>query len=78
MNVRMPVASAGFDQKHLRAFVLSKPIGEHAARRSGADDDVVVTCGRHGFRLAVGRVPFNPPASWNETVDNAEFSIGPA
>jgi hypothetical protein len=48
VNVGVPVAPAGFDQQHLGARILAQPVGEHAAGRAGADDDVVVARGWHG------------------------------
>src|SRR5271156_441745 len=35
------IGSAVFKQKHTRAAVFGQPIGEDAARRTGADDDVI-------------------------------------
>jgi hypothetical protein len=44
MDERMEVAPAGFDQQHARVAVLAQAIGQHAAGRAAADDDVVVSC----------------------------------
>ena len=48
LNIWVAVATAGFEQQDGRAFVFSQPIGEHASRRPGSGDDVVVT-GVHEF-----------------------------
>src|SRR5262249_26122660 len=61
VDVGMPVAPAGFDQQHLGACILAQPVGEHAAGRAGADDDVVVARGRHG-------VGAHDPAQYGRTV----------
>ena len=47
VDVRVPVAAAGFEQKHARGAVLGQPVGQHAAGRAGADDDVIVSVGCH-------------------------------
>ena len=44
MDERIEVAPARFDQQHARRAVLAQPVGQHAAGRAGADDDVVVAC----------------------------------
>ena len=44
---RMPVAAAGFEQQHIAVTILGEAVGQHAAGRAGADDDVVVRWG-HG------------------------------
>ena len=41
MDQRIPVAPTGLDQQHAIVGVLGQPVGEHAARRAGADDDVI-------------------------------------
>src|SRR6266446_6186090 len=43
VDQRVGIAAAGFQQQHTYGRISGKPVGEHAARRSGADDDVVVT-----------------------------------
>ena len=45
VNVGMAVAPARFEQQHARAAVLAEPVGQDAAGRAGADDDVVVALG---------------------------------
>ena len=45
LDPRIAVPAAGFEQQHPLALVLAQPVGQHAAGRAGADDDVVV-----GFR----------------------------
>ena len=42
----MPVAAAGLEQQHAMARILRQPVGEHAARRPSADDDVRVAVHR--------------------------------
>ena len=44
MDERMEVAPARLDQQHTRRAVLAQAIGQHAAGRTAADDDVVVSC----------------------------------
>ena len=44
MDERMKVAPARFDQQHTRRAVLAQAIGQDAAGRTAADDDVVVSC----------------------------------
>ena len=44
MDERMEVAPARFDQQHTRRAVLAQAIGQDAAGRTAADDDVVVAC----------------------------------
>ena len=44
MDERMEVAPARLEQQHARRAVLAQAIGQHAAGRTGADDDVVVAC----------------------------------
>src|ERR1051326_3059546 len=41
VNERVPVAPAGLDQQDLGRGILGEPVGEHAAGRSRADDDVI-------------------------------------
>ena len=41
VNQRVAVAPARFDQAHAHAFVLAQAVGEDAAGRPGADDDVI-------------------------------------
>ena len=41
VDERVPVAPAGFDQQDLRVSVLGQPVGQHAAGRAGADDNVI-------------------------------------
>jgi hypothetical protein len=52
MNPDVPVVAAGLEQKHAMAAGFGEAIGEHAAGRTGADDDVVEPCfvrnRRHG------------------------------
>src|SRR5262249_7264302 len=43
VNVGVPVATSGFEHQHLRTVILGKPVCKHAARRAGANDDVVVS-----------------------------------
>ena len=42
VDERIAVRPAGLQQQHARARVLAQPVGQHAAGRAGADDDVVV------------------------------------
>ena len=37
----MPVARAGFEHAHADVRIRAQPVGEHAARRPGADDHVI-------------------------------------
>ena len=41
------VAPAGFDQGYLDGRVLAQPVGQHAACRARADNDVVEGCASH-------------------------------
>ena len=41
------VRAAGLEQQHARRGIGGEPVGQHAARRAGADDDVVVSRFRH-------------------------------
>src|SRR5208282_421576 len=41
VDQRVPVAPARLDQQHPRAGVLGQPVGQHATRRAGTDDDVI-------------------------------------
>src|SRR5579862_1954593 len=41
VNKRVPIAAARLDQQHLGAGVFAQPVGQHAARRTRADDDVI-------------------------------------
>ena len=41
VDERVPIARAGFQQQHLDGRVFRQAVGEHAAGRTGADDDVV-------------------------------------
>ena len=43
LNVRVPIAAAGFQQQDRCALILGQAVGQHASRGSGADDDVVVS-----------------------------------
>ena len=60
MNPDMPIVAAGFEQEHAVAAGFSQAVGEHAASRPGADDDVVeprfVRNRRHGLLT-----PFSSP-----------------
>src|SRR5216683_8257701 len=47
---RVPIGRAGLEQYDLRS-TLAQAIGEHATRRSGADDHVFRMQIRHGFDL---------------------------
>ena len=51
VDQRIPVAPAGLDQHDAVAGVLGQPVGQTAASRAGADDDVVSL-----------HVPFPPPS----------------
>lgn len=42
------VLAAGFQQQDLRSRVFAQAVGQHAAGRAGADDDVVVAIQSHG------------------------------
>ena len=42
VHKRVPVAAAGFQQQHLDGGVFAEAVGQHAAGRTGTDDDVVV------------------------------------
>ena len=47
MDQWIPVTPTGFEQENRNCGVLGQAGGERAARRSRADDDVVVTFWRH-------------------------------
>ncbi len=47
MDERIEVASPRLDQQHARLPVLAQPVGQHAAGRAGAHDDVVITAATH-------------------------------
>ena len=47
VNVRVPVAAAGLEQKHIRGAVLRQPVSQYTAGRAGANDDVIVPVARH-------------------------------
>ena len=55
MDEGIAVARACLDQQHRCRRVLAQPIGEHATRRTAADDDVIIAR-RHG-------VSFSHPAA---------------
>jgi hypothetical protein len=42
MDPEVVVFAAGFQQHHAGIAISRKPVGEHAPRRAGTDDDVVV------------------------------------
>jgi hypothetical protein len=42
LDPRIAIPAAGLEQQHPLALVLAQPVGQHAAGRSGADDDVIV------------------------------------
>ncbi len=42
VDERIEVAPARLDEQHARRSILAQPVGQHAARRASADDDVVV------------------------------------
>jgi hypothetical protein len=42
MNERIDVPASRFEKQHLDLWVFGETIGEHAACRAGADDDIVV------------------------------------
>ncbi len=46
VDVGVAVLAAGLDHQHADVLVLAEPLGQHATRRAGADDDVVVGLGR--------------------------------
>ena len=58
MNPDMAVMAAGFDEQHAMAAGFGEPVGEHAAGRAGADNDVVeprlVRNRRHAASLTHG------------------------
>ena len=63
---RMAVGAARLDQEHRGARVGRQPVGEHAARRSGAGDDVVVSghlCLGSGSRSVTNARPTVSPKS---------------
>ena len=47
VNERVKVAPARLDEQNRGAFVLGQPIGEHAARRTRAHNDVIVASPHH-------------------------------
>ncbi len=49
----MPIAAAGFEQKHVRGAIFRKTVGQHAAGRAGADDNVIVSVPRHPTPLTL-------------------------
>src|SRR6202011_1829044 len=55
---RVPVAPAGFDQHHPGRGVLGQPVGQHAAGRPGADNNVI---GLHFPLLAHRQSVIVPP-----------------
>src|SRR5215470_6392572 len=69
VDIRAPVAPAGLDQYDFCAGVFSQPVGEHAARRAGADNHIislhrrlpVTTC--YCAASAVIRLPSSSTAS---------------
>ena len=69
VDQRMRVAAARLEQQHARGAVLAQPVGQHAARRAGADDDVVVASVTRNSLLKPSRrrnwlLP--PRAGWGE------------
>ena len=54
LDVQAAVAAAGLEQQHPRGGVLGQPVGEHAAGRPGAHDDVVEARLRHRRSICPG------------------------
>ena len=59
VNPGVAIPSAGFEQKHTDICILGEPVCQRTARRSGADDDIVV---RH-WHVPASRLKCCYPAS---------------
>ena len=52
----IPVATTGLDQHDACASVFGQPVGQHAAGRAGADDDIVSLHCRFPYGVIAGSV----------------------
>ena len=61
VNPDMSIMAAGFEQEHAVTAGFGEAVGEHAAGRSGADDDVIEPCFVRNRRHRRLLTPFSLP-----------------